>query len=207
MLHPQPDDRGNPVVIKHPTAPTPLGNWYNATQVATCVPGGGMPTELHGIPFTPWDGTGAADGLMPGLVEPAMAVPHGKKAASGVVVVEKDGRAWTVSPTNGFGGYDCTFPKGRVEGGMSLQATAIRECFEESGLRVRITGLLGDFDRTTTRTRYYLAERTGGTPSLMCWESQACTLAPVAALASLLNGKADAPVLAALTAWLASGEK
>ncbi len=171
-----------------------------------------MPAELNGVPFDPWGdhptttaGWNSCVGLMPGLVEPAMEVPPGKKASAGVVAVEPDGRVWIVHPTGGFGGYLATWPKGRVEAGMSMQATAVREAWEESGLKVRITGLLGDFDRTTTRTRYYLAERTGGTPADMGWESQACTLAPLDSLPGLLNGAADAPVLAALKARLASG--
>ena len=122
-------------------------------------------------------------------------------------MVEPDGRVWIVHPTNGFGGYIRTFAKGRVEDGLSLQATACKEALEESGLRVRITGLLGDFDRTTTRTRYYLAERTGGHPGHgMGWESQACSLAPLAALPDLLNGAADAPVLEALQQAIANGD-
>nr|WP_246265289.1 NUDIX hydrolase [Aromatoleum diolicum] len=130
----------------------------------------------------------------------------GLNASAGVVVVERDGRVWVVHPTNGFGGYLATWPKGRVEGGLSFQATAVREAWEEAGLKVRITGILGDFDRTTTRTRYYVGERAYGTPAEAGWESQACTLAPIDALPSLLNGSADAPVLAALKARLAPGE-
>lgn len=91
-----------------------------------------------------------------------------------------------------------TFPKGRQEPGLSLQATAIKECWEETGLRIRIHSLLGDFKRTATLTRLYLAERVSGTPASMGWESQAVSLAPLVALGSLLNGAADKPVLAAL---------
>jgi 8-oxo-dGTP pyrophosphatase MutT (NUDIX family) len=54
-----------------------------------------------------------------------------ERAAAGAVVMEPDGRLWLVAPSNGFGGYLATFPKGRVEPGISLQATAIREVWEE----------------------------------------------------------------------------
>lgn len=172
-----------------------------------------MPAALNGVPFEPWNDhpTTAAEwnsysGLMPDLVEPAMQTPHGKKASAGVVALEPDGRVWLVHPTGGFGGYLTTWPKGRVEAGVSVQATAVRETWEESGLKVRIIGLLGDFVRTTTVTRYYIGERTGGTPASMGWESQACTLAPLEALPSLLNGAADKPVLAALQVALAGNE-
>lgn len=172
-----------------------------------------MPAELNGIPFMPWGDYprttaewNSYQGLMPDLVEAAMQVPVGKKASAGVIVLETDGRVWTVHPSNAFAGYNCTFAKGRVEAGMSLQATAAREAWEESGLKVRIVGLLGDFLRTTTLTRYYIGERTGGTPSLMGWESQACTLAPLDALPGLLNGAADKPVLSALQLALATAK-
>lgn len=213
-IHPRPNDHGQPVIIKKPTTPTPLSTWNDPQAVATVAPDAPLPPDLNGIAFVPWSDHprttakwNAYGGLMPDLVEPAMQIPTGKKASAGVVAVEPDGRVWLVHPTGGFGGYLATWPKGRVDGGMSLQATAAREAWEESGLKVRITGLLGDFDRTTTRTRYYLAERTGGTPALMGWESQACTLAPLEALADLLNGASDKPVLAALQVALAGNDK
>jgi len=215
VAHPKPGENGQLVTIKHPTTPSPIEAWHDPAAVATCVPGGPMPAELSGVPFAPWSDRprtssewNAFDGLKPDLVEPAMKVAPGLKASAGVVVVEPDGRVWIVHPTNGFGGYIRTFAKGRVEDGLSLQATACKEALEESGLRVLITALLGDFDRTTTRTRYYLAERTGGHPGYgMGWESQACTLAPLDALPDLLNGSADKPVLEALKSYLASGGK
>jgi ADP-ribose pyrophosphatase YjhB (NUDIX family) len=115
-----------------------------------------------------------------------------------VVIVERDWRIWLVSPSNLFGGYKTTFPKGKVDPGLSLQANAIKEGFEESGLKVRITGYLGDFKRTSSMTRLYLAERVGGDPSDMGWESQAVTLAPPVMWDKHLQHPADKPVIAAL---------
>lgn len=210
--HPHLNDQGQKVIIKTPTTPTPLSTWHDPLAVATVVPSGPMPAELNSVPFAPWSDhpTTTAEwnscvGLMRGLVEPAMEVPPGKKVSAGVVAVEPDGRVWIVHPTGGFGGYLATWPKGRVEAGMSLQATAVREAWEESGLKVRIVGLLGDFMRTTTVTRFYLAERAGGTPALMGWESQAVSLSPPVELPGLLNGAADKPIIAALQA--ASGRE
>lgn len=212
VAHPKPGENGQLVTIKHPTTPSPIEAWHDPAAVATCVPGGPMPAELSGVPFAPWSdapttdaGWAQVEGQNPGLEEPAMKMTPGLKASAGVVVIEPDGRVWLVHPTNAFGGYRATWPKGRVEGGLSLQATACRECFEESGLKVRITGLLGDFQRTTTVARYYMGERVSGTPALMGWESQACSLAPLDALPDLLNGSADKPVLEALKSYLASG--
>ncbi len=136
------------------------------------MPDGPVPDELNGIALSPWvyhprttEGWDYVDGLNDEIEEP-MEI-GGKKPAAGAVILEPDGRVWLVHPTNQFGGYQATFPKGRVDGGLSLQASAIRECWEEAGLQVRLTGWLGDFDRTTTRTRLYLAKRIGGSPAAM----------------------------------------
>lgn len=214
IYHPKLNNHGRPVPIHAPHTASGEDTWACPELIATFVPGGSVPAELNKVPFAPWrdpPGTAAEwnayEGLQQDLAEQPMEVPSGKRASAGVVVVEADGRVWLVHPTNGFGGYSATWPKGRVEDGMSMQATAVREAFEESGLRVRVTGLLGDFDRTTTRTRYYLAQRTGGDPSACGWESQATSLAPLEELPKLLNGAADAPVISALMARLAYGEK
>ena len=68
---------------------------------------------------------------------------------------------WAVAPTDGYGGYATTFPKGKLDG-LSPRATAIKEAFEESGLRVELTGYLCDIVRTTSVTRYYTARSVGG---------------------------------------------
>ncbi len=106
------------------------------------------------------------------------ALNPGRNAASGTVIEKADGRIWAVSPTNGYGGYVYTFPKGKVESGLRLQANTIKEAYEESGLQVRIVGLIGDFARTTSLTRYYRAVRVAGTPVDMGWEPQAAHLVP-----------------------------
>ena len=99
-----------------------------------------------------------------------------------------------VAPSNAFGGYKATFPKGRLDG-KSAKVTALIEAFEESGLRVRLLSHLIDVARSTTYTRYYLAERVGGNPADMGWESQAVILAPLAALPVLLNNSNDLPII------------
>ena len=170
--HPQLNDHGKPVIIDHQSTPTGLDRWANPTEVATVVPEGEMPAELNGIAFQPWhaptsDKEWASVEGQADIVEPPFAVPPGKKPAAGVVIVEADDRVWLVAPTNAFGGYKNSFPKGRRETGASLQATAIRETFEEAGLKVEITGFLIDLPRSTTRTRYYTARRIAGNPADM----------------------------------------
>jgi 8-oxo-dGTP pyrophosphatase MutT (NUDIX family) len=116
------------------------------------------------------------------------------------VILEEDGRVWVVHPSNGFGGYPATFPKGTLDPGMPLRATAIREAWEECGLRVALSGFLMDLTRSRSRTRYYLGRRIGGCPSDMGWESQAVSLVPRAQLGKVLVNPNDAPLVARLQA-------
>jgi len=202
--HPRIKDDGSVLVLQHPSNPTSSLSWTSPNEVATAVPYCKLPEELNGIALTSWtnypatpDAWSAVDGQL-AFDEPPFNKPLKKAAAAGVVVQEKDGRVWLVSPSNRFGGYATTFPKGRIEDGVSPQATAIREAFEEAGLKVKITGFLADSERTQTYTRYYLAQRIGGTPSAMGWESQAVHLVPRADLGTFLHHKNDKPLLAAI---------
>lgn len=203
--HPKVDDKGRKVGIHLPHAASSAESWTDSESTVTVIAGGEAPAELHGVPFKLWaDAPSTLEGWdeVPGqanIDEPDFECPDSLEPAAGVIVQEADGRVWLVSPTNGFGGYRNTFPKGRADDGLSLQATAIKEAYEESGLQVEITGHLGDFARTKTFTRYYTARRVGGSPADMGWESQAVRLAPAGALHLLLNGMADQPVLEALT--------
>jgi len=174
-----------------------MDNFHDPDRIATVVPGGRCPKELGDVQFTVWhdapkslrdwadvDGQNEID-------EPDFEPPKGVKLGSGVIIQEDDGRVWVVHPTNGYGGYSATFPKGTLEDGLPLQASAIKEAYEESGLKVEITGFLGDVKRTTSYARYYLARRVGGDPTDAGWESQAVSLVPVDLLDRRLNGEAD----------------
>ncbi|MDH4557809.1 NUDIX hydrolase [Pseudomonas sp. BN417] len=209
-LHPRLDDQDKPIVIERPHTATPLDSWREPDATSIVVPDGEMPTSIRGIPVVSWDAVPRdkeAWARVTGQVkvdEPPFNVPAGLKKAAGVVVAEADGRIWVVAPTNAYGGYETTFPKGRVGSGMSLQATAIREAFEESGLQVQIEAFLVDTPRSMTYTRYYLARRIGGNPADMGWESQAVMLIPAKMLASELINANDKPVLAAIEKHLAA---
>lgn len=213
--HPKKGEHGEAIGIMSPSSPTAPSTWTDPAAVATFVPGGDIPLSLHGVAFKPWgdhprtdDGWDYVDGQMDDLDEPPMKLPVGKTASSGVVIEEADGRVWVVHPTNKFAGYQTTFPKGGAEDELSLQANAIKECFEEAGLKVEITGLLGDFERSTSVARYYHAKRVGGTPVGMGWESQAVSLVPKSKMLGLLNSNVDHPIAVALGAQYdkASGE-
>jgi len=136
---------------------------------------------------------------VPGLDEqPFPALKPWQHAASGVVVMEPDGRVWVVAPKGGYGGYDNTFPKGTLEDdGLTMQQSAHREVFEESGLRVRLKGVVGDFAGDTSVTRYYLGERIGGSPYHHDGkETAAVKLATPEQLRVMLNKRRDRKILA-----------
>lgn len=207
-IHPCLDENGKVKIIDRPSLASPLPAWNEADSIATVTPGGPMPERLNGIAVHAWSGHPETAGQWQAyadthtVTEPPYDKPDGLRAAAGAVIVEPDGRVWLVAPTNRFGGYDATFPKGRLDPGTSLQCTAIREAFEESGLQVEITAFLLDSRRTQTYTRYYVARRIGGTPAAMGWESQAVHLVPAARLAEVATNPNDAAIGAAIRHWL-----
>ena len=192
--HPKAGDKGETVFIKRPSHASAPSTWHNPDAVATFVPGGDVPLAINGVPIKKWkdhprtvEGWDYESGIMDDLDEPPFHLPPGKKAAAGVVIQEKDGRIWLVHPTNRFGNYEATFPKGTCEPELSMQGNSLKECFEESGLKVRIIGFLADVERTTSKARFYLAERVSGDPTDCGWESEAVSLCPRGHLYDLLN--------------------
>ncbi|MCC2974799.1 NUDIX hydrolase [Massilia sp. IC2-476] len=203
-FHPKPDEHGERLALHAPSQATSLDSWTDPARTATVLPAGPLPASLNGIGFQPWreaprmDAGWARLAGQQGFEDPPFVPAPGKRVAAGVVILEDDGRIWVVHPSNAFGGYPATFPKGTVDAGMPLPATAIREAWEESGLRVVLTGFLADLTRSRSRTRYYLGRRVGGCPSDMGWESQAVSLVPRAQLGKLLVNPNDAPLVAML---------
>jgi ADP-ribose pyrophosphatase YjhB (NUDIX family) len=128
----------------------------------------------------------------PQVPEPSLPpLPVGLTLGAGVIIREPDGRIWLIKPTGRFGGYDHTFPKGRADKDLTLQATAIKEAFEETGLQVEITSFAGDVLRSTSLARYYFAKRIGGTPVDAGWEAEGVTLASPDELNNYLNTSVD----------------
>lgn len=206
MIHPRPHYKGRAVVIERPSVPTALPTWQDPAAMACVVPDGPMPEELHGMPFQRWHAASATTQEWEELAkrnwidEPAFVVPAGlDRTAAGAVVREPDGRIWLVAPTNQFAGYKATFPKGTLDG-KSMQATALVEVFEETGLQIRLKRHLVDVPRTASYTRYYLAERLSGYPGDMCWETQAVMLVPVNQLMEHLNNQHDWAIVDAIKA-------
>lgn len=196
--HPRRGENGKPVLVKQPSHASASSTWHNPDAVATFVPGGDFPMSINGTRLKSWkdhprtvEGWDYSEGINEELYEPPFSIKPGKTASSGVIIEEPDGRVWVLSPTNMFGGYRNTFPKGTAEPELSLQANAIKEAFEETGLQVEITGFIGDYERTTSVCRMYRAKRVGGTPVDMGWESQAVHLVPKGILYDYLNMWSD----------------
>lgn len=205
--HPKVDENGNAVAIKKPSIASAPSTWHNPNAVATFLPEGDSPMSLNGVPMTHWrdhprttEGWDYTDGINNELDEPAFDLPAGMKASSGVLIEEPDGRVWLIAPTNQFGGYKASVPKGTAEDELSLQGNALKEAFEETGLKVEITGLLGDFERTTSKARIYTAKRVGGSPTQPGWETQATHLVPKGMLYEYLNMWSDHSIAEAIGA-------
>ena len=141
--HPKTDRHGDPVLLRHPNTRTVPDNSHDPNRAATVVPDSTMPPILNGIALDTWQAPHRpafreteAEGAE--LEEPSFRRPKHKKARAGAVVEEPDGRFWLVALSNGFGGYQDTFPKGTVEPGASRCATALKEVYEETELRLRL---------------------------------------------------------------------
>lgn len=210
LLHPRRNDHGQAVLIRRPSTPTALEAWTDPTQTASVVPNGVLPGAINGVVLEPWNDPPTSPEGWEALAreskvaEPEFKVPDGLEPAAGAVIVEPDGRVWMVCPTNQFGGYEVTFPKGRLDG-KSLQAAALVEAYEETGLKVRLIRHLVDVPRSQTYTRYYLAERVGGFPANMGWETQCVMLVSTERLMNLGLSFPDHAVVAALDEALMRG--
>lgn len=149
--------------------------------------------SLNGIPFDHWTApkTKAAWNAIAEKQKIDEPKPGKDITGAGVIIQEDDGRVWVVHPTNTYGGYSATFPKGGLEKGMSLQSTALKEAYEESGLQVELSSYAGDIQRSTGKARYYFAKRVGGTPMDAGWESENVSLVPVEDLHDVLNVPTD----------------
>jgi len=197
--HPCLNDHGEFVLITKLSTSTESETWLDPAAIATVAVQDtlALPEVLNGVKFALWTDApttrhGWADVSGQNVAdEPDMAVQQGMHTSAGVVIVETDGRIWIVHPTNTFGGYNASFAKGRIENGIPLQASAIKEAFEESGLQVTLTSFFQDVVRSTSVSRYYWAKRVGGTPAAAGWESQAVSLVPKDMLKDFLDQAVD----------------
>ncbi len=90
-------------------------------------------------------------------------VAVGKKVAYGGVVFDPAGNVLLREPKNHFDGYVWTFAKGRPDPGETSEQTALREVYEETGVRATIIAPLpGEFVGGTTINRYFLMTAQAG---------------------------------------------
>jgi len=92
----------------------------------------------------------------------------------GGVIFDNYGRILLREPTNHFGGYAWTFPKGTPEKGMSAMKTALKEVAEETGHKGQIISALdGTFEGETSDLGMYVMRSTGQDLNLMDEETHA----------------------------------
>lgn len=205
-LHPQRGKNGEPFFLHAPTRPGDAKRFSNSRAVATFTPYDiDLPLVLNGMPLNAWkppqtlEGWNAVEGqnsLLDIGFPPFTEGPI--PTAAGVIIEEPDGRVWLMKSSNGFADAHTSFPKGRQDPGLSLQATAIKEAYEETGLKVKLVGVMEkDFQRGPTHIRYYIGRRVGGTPLDMGWESQGLRLVPADQLDLLLPHEYDQQVIEA----------
>lgn len=195
--HSKQDENGRPIAINNPTNED-MDDIDNPQKTITFTSHSKLQANtLNGISLNHSHPNVSPDQMFLQIKEPIIEDDYFRLAA-GCVVEESDGRVWIVEPTNHFGGYEHTFPKGRVEQGWNTQSTAIKETYEETGLNVKITGFIGDFEGSTTITRYFSAQRIGGDPTQFGWESQSVKLVPRAELGKYLNNSRDKNIVSKL---------
>jgi ADP-ribose pyrophosphatase YjhB (NUDIX family) len=156
--------------------------------------------ELNGVPFDFWmdaptdlQGWQNVEGKNPNIKEPKELTSKWKneKFGAGIIIIEPDNKVWVVEPMGHYGGYKYTFPKGTQDPGLDLQSTAIKEAYEESGLKVQLTDWVGDVTRTTSTARYYLGKRVGGSPIGHGIETQGVSLVPIEEIGDFVNMGVD----------------
>ncbi len=150
--------------------------------------------EIAGLPFKPVQMTDAdflAQTKALPNEEPLLITDPQKHAAAGMLLFTPDGKLVVVDPAGQYGGYKTTFPKGTQEEGMSLQATAVKEVWEETGYKARILGHLGDYEKATSVNRFYIGVVEDGAPWAAHYETEAVRIVPLDQVDALLNVGTD----------------
>ena len=147
-------------------------------------------------------------------IEPTV-MPDQSVAAGGVIISPK-GRIALVKPTGAYGGYDYTWPKGLLEDSEreafeegGVEAAALREVYEETGLRCEIVRGLGHVYYDDGGTCYFYlmrpltmgAEPDGEEVEKVHWVTHGRAM-------ELLNNKHDITVLnRAFTKFIVKAER
>jgi len=152
-----------------------------------------LPNDMNGVEFKsfePPEDWSKVHGQNHSIEEPPLPKTH-KKISTGLIIHEPDKKVWLAKPTNEFGGYKYTFPKGQLEPELHPHANAIKEAYEETGLHGHIHSFACDAEGDTSITRYYHATRIGGHPHDHGWESEGVALVHHDDLHSYLNRDRD----------------
>ncbi|NPB06688.1 MAG: NUDIX hydrolase [Aquificae bacterium] len=112
-------------------------------------------------------------------------------------VLFKDGQVLLIKNPSGV----WTFPKGLVEKGEKPEETALREVYEETGVKGRVLDYLGEIsywfnlkgEKVFKRVKYYLMEYEEGEPK-PSWEVKDARFFPVEEAARLLKYDGDRKV-------------
>lgn len=152
---------------------------------------------LSGLPFDPWDGEGMAD-LLGDFDEPAYPAAGQRQLGAAVAIEDPDGRVWTVTPLNYHGGVWEAFPQGVRKPGVALRLTAVREAWEETGLKVELVGFVADIERQGSIVRLYRGRRVGGSPADYGWETAAVNLVPLDLILERMNSASERAMAASL---------
>jgi ADP-ribose pyrophosphatase YjhB (NUDIX family) len=102
--------------------------------------------------------TVAAIGLLVGVAAVVIArhVAGGEKwSSAGGIVVDGEGRVALVEQRDRKGRWRWTLPKGRIDAGETAETAALREVYEESGLRCEIVRPLATHDGRAHYTHFY----------------------------------------------------
>ena len=91
-----------------------------------------------------------------GLTPRLFAIPSDERwISAGGVVFDRKGRVALVRQPDRALRSRWTLPKGRLDAGESLEQAALREVYEESGLRARVAAYLGCHDGKRKRIHYF----------------------------------------------------
>lgn len=181
------DDEGGVTLTEHPDEPDVAVEMPGLTLPHDPGPGWDSPTPLAQEPVVLEPGKDVSAGVV------AVLPPNTRFSGGGKVYESPHAMVMLVHPRNNFSG-PLAFPKGRVEKGEGLTRAAVREVWEETGVKVRPVALLRNFKAgkphqpdsknpdwtgTTTVTRYYIGYIIGGHPRRYGWEADSVTFKPL----------------------------
>lgn len=130
----------------------------------------------------------AMNPLPPEIPSPSFSAGSLRRTA-GSLIIEPDGKVWVIVDEKG----KMVLPKGKIDEAFGLHEGAEKTAFRLMGLDSDIVGFLGDYKRTSTAPRFYIARRTGGVPATGL--ANRVVLCPINKLESLITDEWDRIVI------------